>query len=432
MNPTTLEILGTGIFGIAIIHTFLVQKILDLSHRFSKDSFWNGFLHLMGEIEVVFGFWAAVFLALMIGLDGGKSAMDYMEGLNFTEPMFVFCIMVMAATRPVLGVARDGIQFVSTLLRKTLRTPEKITDIFVVMTLGPLSGSFITEPAAMTVTALLLVSMFHKPPARLAYFMMAVLFVNVSVGGALTPFAAPPILMVAGRWGWDFNFVFQHFGLKSIITVFINALILVLAFRKDIEKYCYSLFEADQKQDARGPVIPLGVTLMHLAFLVIVVLTAHHQSVFMGVFLFFLGLTAATKRYQDSLRLRESLLVAFFLGGIIVFGSFQKWWLEPLLSSMSDAALFQGATVLTAITDNAALTYLGSQVPSLSVESRYALVAGAIAGGGLTVIANAPNPAGFSILNHKFPGGNVNPLKLFAAALIPTIVAACCLWLIPH
>lgn len=432
MNPSTLEILGTGIFAIAILHTFLVQKILNLSHHFSKESFMYGLLHLLGEIEIVFGVWAAIFLTAMAFLADGKSAIDYLQTQNFTEPLFVFVIMVIAATRPVLSVARDGIQFVSLMLRKVLRTPEKLTDIFVVLTLGPLSGSLITEPAAMTVTALLLVSMFHSPPERLAYFLMAVLFVNISVGGALTPFAAPPILMVAGRWNWDFAFVFQHFGLKSITIVLVNALGLVLYFRKDIQQFCFSLNEADKKQDAKGPAIPLGVTVLHLAFLVAVVLTAHYQSVFMGIFLFFLGLTTVTRKYQEHLRLRESLLVAFFLGGIIVFGAYQKWWLEPLLSSMSDALLFKGATLLTAITDNAALTYLGSQVPSLTPESRYALVAGAIAGGGLTVIANAPNPAGFSILNHKFPGGNVNPLKLFAAAILPTLVAVGCLWFIPH
>ncbi|WP_413290741.1 putative Na+/H+ antiporter [Bdellovibrio sp. HCB337] len=432
MNPTTIEILGTVMFAVAIVHTFLVQKILNLSHHFPKNSIMHGFLHLMSEIEIVFGFWAAIFLSIMVALSGAKATVEYQESLNFTEPLFVFCIMVMAATRPVLGVARDGIQFVSALLRKVFRTPEKMTDIFVVLTLGPLSGSFITEPAAMTVTALLLVSMFHSPPARLAYFLMGVLFVNVSVGGALTPYAAPPILMVAGKWGWDFAFVFQHFGLKSIATVVINALILVLYFRKDIQQYCYSLYEADKKQDQKGPAIPFGVTVLHLLFLVMLVVTAHYMSVFMGVFLFFLGLTTVTRQYQDHLRLRESLLVAFFLGGIIVFGAYQKWWLEPLLSSMSDALLFKGATALTAITDNAALTYLGAQVPTLSVESRYALVAGAIAGGGLTVIANAPNPAGFSILNPRFPGGNVNPIKLFVAALVPTAVAVVCLWYLPH
>lgn len=432
MTPTSLEIFGTAIFAVAILHTFLVQKIIHFSHRFPKDSFRHGVLHLLGEIEIVFGVWAAVFLTTMAILSSPGIAVNYLQSLNFTEPLFVFVIMVIAATKPVLIVAQKSIQVVSVLLRKIFRTPEKLTDIFVILTLGPLSGSFITEPAAMTVTALLLVSTFHSPPERLAYFLMAVLFVNVSVGGAMTPYAAPPILMVASRWNWDFAFVFQHFGLKSMLIVLINAIMLSIYFRKDIQQYCYSLKEAEQKQENKGPAIPRGVTLLHLVFLVAVVITAHYQSVFMGIFLFFLGLSTVTKKYQDHLRLRESLLVAFFLGGIIVFGSYQRWWLEPLLSSMSDATLFKGATLLTAITDNAALTYLGSQVPSLTPESRYALVAGAIAGGGLTVIANAPNPAGFSILNHKFPGGNVNPLKLFAAAIIPTTVAVICLWLIPH
>ncbi|MGZ3747099.1 MAG: putative Na+/H+ antiporter [Pseudobdellovibrionaceae bacterium] len=432
MNPSTMEILGTGIFAIAVLHTFLVQKILNWSHRLSKGSVIGGFLHLMAEVEIVFGAWAALFLLLMAAIEGSDAAIEYQEKLNFTEPLFVFCIMVIASTRPVLSFARTGIRFFSLCLRKIFRTPEKITDIFVILTLGPLSGSFVTEPAAMTVTALLLVSLFHSPPERLAYFLMAVLFVNVSVGGALTPFAAPPILMVAGGWGWDFSFVFQHFGLKSILITVTNAMILVLFFRKDIQHYCYSLFEVDQKQEKRGNEIHWGVTLVHLIILLMLVLTAPYAKVFMGVFLFFLGLTTVTKRYQEPLRLRESLLVAFFLGGIIVFGSFQRWWLEPLLESMSEALLFKGATLLTSITDNAALTYLGSQVPSLSEASRYALVAGAIAGGGLTVIANAPNPAGFSILNHKFPGGNVNPLKLFAAAIIPTFVAVIYLWYFPH
>jgi hypothetical protein len=56
--------------------------------------------------------------------------------------------------------------------------------------------------------------------------------------------------------------------------------------------------------------------------------------------------------------------------------------------------MYFGATALTAITDNAALTYLGSLVEGVSDQLKYALVAGAVSGGGLTVIANAPNPAG--------------------------------------
>jgi len=117
-------------------------------------------------------------------------------------------------------------------------------------------------------------------------------------------------------------------------------------------------------------------------------------------------------------------LVAFFLAGLVVLGGMQQWWLQPLLSSMSADAVFWGATALTAITDNAALTYLGSLVDGLSDEFKYALVAGAVTGGGLTVIANAPNPAGMSILRKYFADESVSAGGLFAAALLPTLVAA--------
>ncbi|MNE51832.1 hypothetical protein D3C80_1464790 [compost metagenome] len=90
---------------------------------------------------------------------------------------------------------------------------------------------------------------------------------------------------------------------------------------------------------------------------------------------------------------------------------------------MDSTAVFFGATALTAITDNAALTYLGSLVEGLSDEFKVALVAGAVTGGGLTVIANAPNPAGVSILRGKFEGSTINALGLLIAALPPTLVA---------
>jgi len=90
---------------------------------------------------------------------------------------------------------------------------------------------------------------------------------------------------------------------------------------------------------------------------------------------------------------------------------------------MNANAVFFGATALTAITDNAALTYLGSLVPGLSDAFKVALVAGAVTGGGLTVIANAPNPAGVAILRSRFDQHTIHPLGLLLGALPPTLVA---------
>ena len=131
----------------------------------------------------------------------------------------------------------------------------------------------------------------------------------------------------------------------------------------------------------------------------------------------------AYQRHQNPLILREALLVAFFLAGLVVLGGLQQWWLQPVLMKMDANAVFFGAAALTAFTDNAALTYLGSLVEGLSDEFKVALVAGAVTGGGLTVIANAPNPAGAAILKEKFADNAIHPLGLLLGALPPTMVA---------
>jgi predicted cation transporter len=169
--------------------------------------------------------------------------------------------------------------------------------------------------------------------------------------------------------------------------------------------------------------VPVGAMLVSALFLLGTVVFAHHPSIFLGLLLFFIGYSAAYPRHHDELILREALLVAFFLAGLVVLGGMQQWWLQPVLTSMSPKAVYFGATALTALTDNAALTYLGSLVPGLSDEFKYSLVAGAVTGGGLTVIANAPNPAGFSILRGSFQGGAINAVSLLLAALIPTLVS---------
>ncbi len=222
--------------------------------------------------------------------------------------------------------------------------------------------------------------------------------------------------MVAAKWNWDIVFMMTQFGWKAAIAVFINALGVTFIFRKELAAV------ALDRQDTQTPV-PRVLVGVHFAFLVGVVYFAHHPAMFMGLFLFFLGIAHAYQRHQDRLILREGLLVAFFLAGLVVLGGQQQWWLQPLLMGMSNNQVFVGATVLTAFTDNAALTYLGSLVEGLSDSFKYALVAGAVTGGGLTIIANAPNPAGVAILKKHFDHETVHPLGLLTAALIPTLVA---------
>lgn len=426
-----IEHLGTLFFALAVVHTFLVGPIRNLAHRHEKDSFGFELIHFLGEIEVVFGLWAAAFIGIFMLWDGPKAAVAYVDSVNFTEPLFVFVIMAICSTRPVLELARTLIFACARILRTIFRTPALPTELFAILTLGPLAGSFITEPAAMTVTALILFSSLRGANVRVLYLMLGVLFVNVSIGGAMTPYAAPPILMVASTWGWDFSYILTHLGWKALVAVAINSLLFVVICSKNLAGNFHSFEDLEARGPSRGDPVPLWVTVWHLAFLVPVIVFAHHPSMFMGIFLFFLGVVTLTKRHQEKVRLKESLLVAFFLGGIVVFGPFQTWWLKPVLASLGDLALFLGASALTAITDNAALTYLGSQVEGLSETAKVALVSGALAGGGLTVIANAPNPAGYSILQSRFPGKEINPLQLLMGALLPTAVAMACLWWLP-
>jgi hypothetical protein len=350
----------------------------------------------------------------MFALDGKREATAYIDGRNFTEPLFVFAVMVIAASRPILRFAQGLVTGIALAL-PVGRGPVMY---FVLLALVPLLGSFITEPAAMTLAAIMLRdTLFAKPVSeRLKYATIGALFVNISIGGTLTPFAAPPVLMVADTWDWDFHFMLTTFGWKAAIAVGVNALATTLLFRRELAHVAEPAAEVPAA-------VPAAITFVHLAFLALVVVFSHHQSLFIGLFLFFLGFTTAYERYQDRLILREALLVAFFLGGLVVLGGLQQWRLEPLLMRMGATTVFFGATALTAITDNAALTYLGSLVEGLSDEFKIALVAGAVTGGGLTVIANAPNPAGVAILRGKFDGQTVAPLGLLLGALAPTAVA---------
>lgn len=412
MHPAPAEILAASLFALAILHTFATRLFLHLAHtRPAHGGLW----HLLGEVEVAFGFWAMALVAALFWLQGPAQAIAYVEGLNFTEPLFVFAIMVIAGTRPVLQGARTLVSRFARLL------PLDVGPGFFwsVLVLVPLLGSFITEPAAMTLAALLLGRAYLgreglSPACK--YATLGVLFVNISIGGTLTPFAAPPVLMVAHAWGWDTGFMLQTFGYKAALAVVINGTLLTWIFRRE-------LAGAPDASEEEGPAVPLPLILVHLLLLVGVVLGAHHPVLFLGLLLFFLGVAQAYPRYQAPLILREALLVAFFLGGLVVLGGMQRWWLQPLLLSLSQDVVFVGATLLTAFTDNAALTYLGSLVPNLPASFQYALVAGAVTGGGLTIIANAPNPAGQAILRQYFGEEGIKPLGLLAAALLPTLVA---------
>ena len=413
LSPTAPELVAAVIFAVAVLHTFSVSFFSNLAHRYPKHA---GFLHFMSEVEAVFGMWAFLLVVVLFLISGKDEAVRYLEGCSYTEPMFVLAIMVVAASRPIL----QGVTKIVGLMARILPMPSTLAFYFLCLSVVPLLGSFITEPAAMTLAAILLRDAFYTRNLddKLQYATVGVLFVNVSIGGTLTHFAAPPVLMVAAKWQWDTLYMLTHFGWKSAVAVFFNAAVVSWMFRKEI----IAKGQAEIKLDERGE-IPFIVTAVHLCFLSGVVIFAHHPVVFMGLLLFFIGYTQAYNYHQDPLFIRGGMMVAFFLAGLVTLGGLQQWWLQAALADVNNTVLYYLASALTAITDNAALTYLGSLVEGVSDGFKYALVAGAVTGGGLTVIANAPNPAGFSILKNYFQGESISPLNLFLAALPPTVVA---------
>ncbi len=408
-----MEVIAAVIFAIALVHTFSTKFFERLAHYKPRHA---GLFHLLGEVEVVFGFWAAVLIVVMASVDGGAKAIDYAESRQYTEPLFVFVIMVVAGSRPVL----EAIKALVALLARLIPLRTVVAETWLCLALVPLIGSLITEPAAMTLAALMLAPLVFRPgiPERLKYGALGVLFVNISIGGTLTSFAAPPVLMVASTWNWDSAFMAANFGWKAALAVLINATAITLLLNKALRD------PAPGDAATKALPVPQIVSVIHLAFLAAVVAFAHHPVIFLGVFLMFLGFAQAYERYQTPLILKEALLVGFFLAGLVVLGGLQQWWLQPIVSSLEPTALFFGALGLTAITDNAALTYLGSLIEGISDPAKYMLVAGAVAGGGLTVIANAPNPAGVALLKQGFEDESIGAGGLLLGALLPTAVAA--------
>ena len=429
----SFNVVATAIFALAILHTFMTARIGAFAHRAPASSVRAEILHFFAEVEVVFGLWAVPLVIAFAAYRGWDSAKHYTnDTVNYTEPLFVVVIMALASTRPIVALAEASLRRVAMLFGGT-----PAAWWATILVIGPILGSFITEPAAMTICALLLARQFFdlRPSEPLKYATLGLLFVNVSIGGTMTHFAAPPVLMVARPWNWNSAFMFEHFGWHSALAIVVSTGLYFAYFRKDLAALARRPPMADlERPDEDAPPdaallpIPAWLTAVHVAFIVWTVVNAHYPVLFVAGFMFFLGFAKATAMYQSDMELRTPLLVGFFLAGLVIHGGLQAWWIGPVLESLSRTPLFLGATVLTAFNDNALITYLATLVPNLSEPLKIAVVGGAVTGGGLTVIANAPNPAGQALLA-RFFNGTVAPGWLFVGALVPTIIAGIALHL---
>jgi hypothetical protein len=446
-----LNLVATIIFFGAIVHTFLAARFRKLAHNYQQSydaieyllhttdgppNFWEKhdkllfraqLFYFMGEVEAVFGIWLIPLFVAIIAFHGWSTMVDYVGNVNVADAIFVVVIMAMASSLAIIRFTETVIAKVSAIGKGT-----PASWWLAILTLGPLLGSFITGPAAMTICALLLRHRFYslKPSERLKYATLGLLFVNISVGGVLTQFGSPPVVIAASAWDWDLAYMLTHFGWKAVIGIILSNLLYLTVFRREFARLATNVPDEEQDQEGRRP-IPWRITGIHILFLCWTVANAHYPVLVILGFLFFLAFVSATRLNQHAIALRPPLLVGFFLAALIIHGGCQQWWIGPVLGNLSKWPLMLAATILTAFNDNAAITYLASLVPGFSDALKYVVMAGAVTGGGLTVIANSPNPAGQSILASRFGEAGISPLYLFLGALVPTLIAGAAFMLLP-
>ncbi len=427
------NIFVTAIFFCAVLHTLFFAKFLDLSENLKKKAdkqksqklfFLSKLFHLLGEVEAIFALWLIPLFLGYLAVYGWDNLAAYLDNLTFkeskyVEPTFVVAIMCIAATRPIIGLASDIINVFAKI------GGGKVVAWWVsILIIGPLLGSLITEPAAITICAALLSKKFydHKPSVAFKYATLGALLATISIGGTFTHFSAPPVLMVATVWDWNTPFMLANFGWKASLGILFSVSIYAFIFRKEFSKMQENsnATSRDDKNEIRPP---WQVTAVHVGFLIFTVVTLHHPALFIFAFLLFLAFVDSTREYQSKVNIKTPLLVGVFLAALVTHGSLQAWWIEPLLNNLGEGEVFLGTIALSAFNDNAAITYLATLAPDFSPRMQYLIVAAAVASGGLTIIANAPNPAGVAILKKHF-GERVSPVKLLAGATLPTIVMA--------
>jgi hypothetical protein len=422
---TPFRMTALVIFILAIFHTLFANHFTALAERLSEKKvkhieFIVEVFRFLGEVEVIFALWVIPLVLAICSFFNWQTAIHYLNSRSYIEPFLVVVVMTIAATRPIVMIVEGGLWLLAQLLGGSLAAWW-----FIILTVGPVLGSFITEVGAMTICALLLMRTIyiHNPSKKLAYGTIGLLFVNVAIGGMLTNFAAPPVLIIARAWGWSSGYMFMNFGWKALAAIVLSNTLYYLFLRKEFVQLQRNKKERDLKEKEEKPrPVPLWITAVHIACLVIVVMNAHYPAIFVGVFLLFLGFHQATVGHQSLIQLKRPMLVGMFLAGLIIHGGLQGWWIEPMLGNLTDGTMMLVAMVLTPFNDNAAITYLATLIPNLSEDVKYAIVSGVVAGGGLTVIANAPNPAGQVLLKKYFKRG-VSSLYLFLGALIPTAIA---------
>lgn len=425
---------ATIIFALAVVHTFLSPWLHKTSLRLREQKkarlkhsnfyhFSSEVLFLLSEIEVIFGIWLIPLLIGMVLITSTQQTIQFLQSHDYTDALYIMVILVIVASRPIITFMERILEVVARLGKDS---PSSWW--WTIMILAPISGALLKEPGAMALGAILLLEKFYvlNSSERFKYATMGLFFVNVSIGGMLTPFASRALFIVADKWDWSVGYMMGHFGWKAIISILVANTLYFILFRKEFPKYFPREVLKRERSENDRPT-PIWITVVHLLFLAAVAYWGEYAPIFLGFFVLFLGFHRATSFYQRPLQLREGLLIGFFFASLIIHGDLQDWWVIPLFSNLPESMMVLVSCSLSAILDNAEVIYLGSKAPNLTETLRDALVIGAMASGGLTIIANAPNPIGLVTLRESFKK-EISFWRLFRAALIPTLIVLAVFW----
>lgn len=436
----TLEKLGTFCLTFALLQILFAPFVASMDYfSIPKDhrndphvphtSTVARLVHVLAEGEGGPPIWTLILFVIGIILIGYENMKGYLESVNIAEPMFVGGMVLVASTKPVLDASERIIMF----LAQKLPLPGLLGFFAVTLTLGPLLGSFITEPAAMVVVVSLVMRQVkgRHLTRRFLYLLLGVICTNVSVGGALTPIAAPAIVVIADSVGWDIAFTMQNFGPKAILTVLTTTTVVVIIpywrtlagmdfhagmnGNGDFHKHDLPENKAAWKK-ALALSINVGIIGLMIVFShtpVMMLLTLFLFYIFHDVF----------HAYHSPMKFMDGFRVAAFLYGILALGTLQRWWIEPLIHELDDGTLYFSIAGLTTIMDNALLTYLVSLVEGIEQSLLILIVWAALAAGGALLPANAPNPIAKVEMQTIFPNQEPSMVQWFINALPSTIIA---------
>ena len=427
MTPTPFQLFSTLIFALSIVHVFFTPTIFKAAlalQKKQKHHEWQVTIEtllLLSEIELVFGLW-------LIPLFGGyalfyswSESLGYLTSRDYTEALYMVVIVLIVSASPLITFGEKVLEKIARLGKDS-----PTSWWWVILCLGPLSSMLLKEPGAMALLAVLLGRKFYhfRPSNAFKYVTLALLFLNVALSGLLSSFSSRSLYLLTSKRELSTYYMLRTFGWKALLGILLITSVAYLVFRKEFRKFPGRVPALERGERKK---VPLWVTLGHLLFAASVAYVGNQGPLLVLLGLCFLGFYKITAIYQHTHVIKQAFFVGFFFAALLILGELQGWWIREIFPHLEALGTEVATLILSAFIDNAVVIYLVPDIFSLTDPRFYAAVVGSIAAGGLTVIANVPNPIGYTLLSPYFKR-KISGIGLFTAALIPTLLIFLLFW----